>query len=178
MIADKEKKSSSYKDGKLDALSDEKTVKIKKFAKEYIAKVLRKLEKSGKRPRPPSSAVTQPASSTSMNTPNSTDGVDVVMADMTVEEAMDMDPDSESGEEEENVAENGTNGLAGESASPKSSPLEPFTPSEDTISQSMELDELPDLNRQPSDPRRRPPMEDKEFGWEPHKQLNGVSTTS
>ncbi|KAG1732683.1 uncharacterized protein EDB91DRAFT_1302092 [Suillus paluster] len=38
VIAEKEKKSSGYKDGKLDALSDEKTAKIKKFAKEYIAK--------------------------------------------------------------------------------------------------------------------------------------------
>ena len=33
VIADKEKKSASYKEGKLDSLSDEKTVKIKKFAK-------------------------------------------------------------------------------------------------------------------------------------------------
>lgn len=48
IIAEKEKKSSHYKDNKLEALSDEKVVKIKKFAKEYIAKVLRKLEKAGK----------------------------------------------------------------------------------------------------------------------------------
>lgn len=46
IITEKEKKSISYKEGRLDALSDEKAVKIKKFAKEYIAKVLRKLEKS------------------------------------------------------------------------------------------------------------------------------------
>ena len=38
MIAEKEKKSSSYKEGKLDALSDEKIAKMKKFAKEYINK--------------------------------------------------------------------------------------------------------------------------------------------
>lgn len=46
MIAEKEKRSQSYKDNKLDTLSDEKVVKIKKFSKEYITKILRKLEKS------------------------------------------------------------------------------------------------------------------------------------
>lgn len=48
IITDKEKKSQSYVDGKFDALSDEKITKIKKFAKEYIVKLLRRLEKSGK----------------------------------------------------------------------------------------------------------------------------------
>ena len=42
-------KSSSYKEGKLDALSDEKTAKIKKFAKEYIAKVIRKIKDKRKK---------------------------------------------------------------------------------------------------------------------------------
>jgi [histone H3]-lysine36 N-trimethyltransferase len=51
IIADKEKKSSSYKENKLDSLSEEKTTKIKKFAKEYIAKIMRKLEKSGQAKR-------------------------------------------------------------------------------------------------------------------------------
>ncbi|KAF8438434.1 hypothetical protein L210DRAFT_3761363 [Boletus edulis BED1] len=46
LIAEKEKKSTSYREGRLDALSDEKVTKIKKFAKEYITKVLRKLDKS------------------------------------------------------------------------------------------------------------------------------------
>lgn len=49
MISEKEKKSQSYQSGKLDSLSDEKVVKIKKFAKDYIAKVLRKMEKSGEK---------------------------------------------------------------------------------------------------------------------------------
>jgi hypothetical protein len=49
IISDKEKKSSVYKAGKLDSLSEEKSGKIKKFAKEYIAKVLRKVEKSKSR---------------------------------------------------------------------------------------------------------------------------------
>lgn len=74
---------------------DEKVAK--KFSKEYeyIVNVLQKLEKkSGK--RPPPSATTQATTSMSTNTPSSTDGVDVVMADMMVEEAMDMDPDSDS----------------------------------------------------------------------------------
>lgn len=52
VIAEKEKKSSSYREGRLDALSDEKAAKIKKFAKEYIVKVLRKLEKSKSKQSP------------------------------------------------------------------------------------------------------------------------------
>ncbi|KAI5119568.1 hypothetical protein M0805_005632 [Coniferiporia weirii] len=55
LIVEKEKKSNSYQSGKLDALSDEKVTKIKKFAKEYIAKLLRRLEKSGSSRRPPDS---------------------------------------------------------------------------------------------------------------------------
>lgn len=186
IISDKEKKSSSYKDAKLDALSDEKVAKIKKFSKEYIAKVLRKLEKSGKRPRPPPSATTQATASTSTNTPSSTDGVDVVMGDMTVEEAMDMDPDSDSDAEGEDdnedviVVDNGTTEAAAQSASPKSSPLEPPTPSDSAITHPMEVDDQTDSSSQPSDPRRRPPVstDGKQFGWEPHKQPNGVPATS
>ncbi|KAF8525700.1 hypothetical protein JB92DRAFT_2701103 [Gautieria morchelliformis] len=44
LIAEKEKKSSSYETAKLDAFSDEKKEKIKKFVKDYVAKVLRKLK--------------------------------------------------------------------------------------------------------------------------------------
>lgn len=61
---------------------------------------MRKLEKSGQRIRPPSSAATQATSST-VDTPNSADGSDVVMAEMTVEEAIDMDPETESEEDAE-----------------------------------------------------------------------------
>lgn len=61
VIAEKEKKSTAYKEGRLDALSDEKVTKIKKFAKEYITKVLRKLDKSKSR----SSASSKPSSSSS-----------------------------------------------------------------------------------------------------------------
>ncbi|KAJ7770712.1 hypothetical protein B0H16DRAFT_1253115, partial [Mycena metata] len=35
LIADKEKKSASYKENKLEALSDEKVTKIKKFSKVF-----------------------------------------------------------------------------------------------------------------------------------------------
>ncbi|KAF7793530.1 hypothetical protein EIP86_004644 [Pleurotus ostreatoroseus] len=65
VIAEKEKKSHSYKENKLDALSEEKVVKIKKFAKEYIAKVLRKLEKAGQRRKPSSSVASNLGASTS-----------------------------------------------------------------------------------------------------------------
>ena len=91
VIAEKEKKSASYKEGKLDSLSDEKTVKIKKFAKEYIAKVLRKLEKSGKRRKPTSTAA-------SSSTPDSRGGNDDSMLILsTVEDIMDLDPDLDVG---------------------------------------------------------------------------------
>ena len=86
MIAEKEKKSSSYKEGKLDTLSDEKTVKIKKFAKEYIAKLLRKLDKSGKRRKPSTAA--------SSSTPDSrAENDDVLGAVPSVEDVMDLDLD-------------------------------------------------------------------------------------
>jgi len=49
VVAEKEKKSSSYKEGKLDAFSDEKIAKIKKFAKDYITKVIRKIKEKKKK---------------------------------------------------------------------------------------------------------------------------------
>ncbi|KAH7920227.1 hypothetical protein BV22DRAFT_1040094 [Leucogyrophana mollusca] len=92
IIAEKEKKSSSYKEGKLDALSDEKIAKIKKFSKDYIAKVLRKLEKA-KRSNPSSSS--HPHTESPHAHPSATpdhDQEDV----MTVEQAMDLGEDSDS----------------------------------------------------------------------------------
>ena len=87
VIAEKEKKSTNYKEGKLDSLSEEKTNKIKKFAKEYIVKVLRKLEKSGKRRKRPSTAA-------SSSTPdNRADNDDNLVITATVEDVMDLDPD-------------------------------------------------------------------------------------
>lgn len=154
IIADKEKKSSSYKEWKLDQLSDEKVAKIKTFAKEYIAKVLRKLEKSGHRPRPSSSTATRATPSTSLGTPNSTEGADGVTANvsMSVEEAMDMDPDSDDEEEgngDGKVVGNGIDGFSGSTNFLGPSP----EPTGD-----MMVDQPPDLSGQPSDPRRRPPV--------------------
>jgi hypothetical protein len=94
VIAEKEKKSSSYKDGKLDTLSDDKASKIKKFAKEYIAKVLRRLEKSKRK----ASSSDAPATSSAAANPDEHDheeGGDVPMA-MSVEEAMDLGDGSDS----------------------------------------------------------------------------------
>ncbi|GJJ09368.1 hypothetical protein Clacol_003590 [Clathrus columnatus] len=42
LIAEKEKKSSSYEKSKLDSLSDEKKDKIKKFVKEYVSKLIKR----------------------------------------------------------------------------------------------------------------------------------------
>lgn len=105
IIADKEKKSSSYKESKLESLSDEKVAKIKKFAKEYIAKVLHKMEKSSKKRNGSSSSTlqTHATPSTSEETPNphgDANGADVAMAEMTVEEAMDLGEDSDDDENE------------------------------------------------------------------------------
>lgn len=156
VIADKEKKSSSYREGKLDTLSEEKVVKIKKFSKDYIAKILRKMEKSGKRPKPPSISTTLPTPSTSTHTPNSNDGKDISMLTMSVEEAMDMDPDSGSDAEEDDEMVDGE-GVAGKSNDdmppPKHSPW--------TV-QTMDLDESlhSRLTTIPSDPRRRAPPDD------------------
>ncbi|KAJ7619409.1 histone methyltransferase [Roridomyces roridus] len=132
LIAEKEKKSSSYQDNKLEALSDEKVAKIKKFSKEYIAKVVRKAEKSQHK-QPP-----QATTSAQDTTPNSIEGVDNVLNEMTVEEAMDMDPASDSEGEDEDVEMemDGPENLADESPAPDSA-----------------------VEQVASDPRRRPPDE-------------------
>ncbi|KAI0628512.1 hypothetical protein C8Q77DRAFT_1148962 [Trametes polyzona] len=84
-IAEKEKSSSSYKEGRLETLSEEKTTKIKKFAKEYIAKVLRKLEKSGQRRKPSSNTA-------SSSTPDANGGADdSIVSAATVADVMDLD---------------------------------------------------------------------------------------
>jgi len=160
VIAEKEKKSSSYREGKLDALSEEKVSKIKKFAKEYIAKILRKLEKSGKHDGPSSSSI-QATPSTSMATPNSADG-DVVMdvPPMSVEEAMDMNPDSASeGEEDEEEEEEdeGRNGAVTPAESSWiSGRLTPtHQPPSDLFIAPMDVVEV----TQPVDPRRRPSLD-------------------
>ncbi|OJT15697.1 Histone-lysine N-methyltransferase, H3 lysine-36 specific [Trametes pubescens] len=85
-IAEKEKKSLSYKEGRLETLSEEKTTKIKKFAKEYIAKILRKLEKSGQRRKPSSTTA-------SSSTPDGAAAEDSIASAAAVADVMDLDPD-------------------------------------------------------------------------------------
>ncbi|KAL1701032.1 hypothetical protein EV121DRAFT_282934 [Schizophyllum commune] len=104
IIADKEKKSSSYKEGKLDALSEEKVYKMKKFSRDYIAKVMRKYQEKekGKAARRPAgedaaSASATPGASTSGTT--SLVALDTPDMEMTVEEAMDMEPDADEKDE-------------------------------------------------------------------------------
>ena len=150
-------------------------MKIKKFAKEYIAKVLRRLDKSShsSRPRPSSSTTTQ--TSPSLDTPNSAEGRDGTTADvsMSVEEAMDMEPDSddnEYGDNEERAIENGIE-VSDLTGSVRTSPLEPKR-------DGMDVD---DFSGHPWDPRRRPPEGCRDPGWgrgpQPHR-VNGVSARS
>ena len=97
IIAEKEKKSSSYREGRLDALSEEKTLKIKKFAKEYIAKILRKLEKKrresgGSGPAPATPASASPSTSTPADTEASLAA--------TVADVMDLDGPDDDGDDD------------------------------------------------------------------------------
>ncbi|KAH7882045.1 hypothetical protein F5I97DRAFT_1817718 [Phlebopus sp. FC_14] len=106
LITEKEKKSSSYKENKLDALSDEKITKIKKFAKDYIAKVLRKLEKSKRNPSSShdhrrghlksSAAAEPPDEEVHMDSEEHGYGDDDGGMVMSVEQAMDLGSGSES----------------------------------------------------------------------------------
>lgn len=59
LIAEKEKKSSSYATSKLDKLSEEKQAKIKKYAKDFFAKAMHKIEKK----RSAKAAAVSPSSS-------------------------------------------------------------------------------------------------------------------
>lgn len=90
IIAEKEKKSSAYKDGRLDALSDEKVVKIKKYAKEYIAKLVHKLKKKRKSS---SDLVTSPSTSTPAHAGLEDAQENSHLPEISVEDVMDMDHD-------------------------------------------------------------------------------------
>ncbi|KAG6836961.1 hypothetical protein H0H93_000353 [Arthromyces matolae] len=182
IIADKEKKSSSYKEGRLEKLSDEKVAKIKKFAKEYIAKILRKIGKSDKRPREMESSSAQLQSSPTLQDSFTRDevvGEDVVMddpedlledmnivSDSDAEE--DADQDEESGETpnhpEEDVEEQSPAALrsVGETAAPESNEM-------DLDKGTVQAASIP-LS---SDPRRRPPEEELST-WEPPQGPNGM----
>lgn len=169
IIAEKEKKSASYKEGNLDALTDEKTAKIKKFAKEYIAKVLRKLEKS--KHKSSSSSNAQPDQSGTSPTMNldpadaHEDSGDVEVT-MSVEQAMDLGSDDDVGMDEAEDAQHSSDEVdpspvEGVSERPPDS-VTPMTP--------------PDPPQLPLDPRIRHRTE--ELGWDPNvkslKEMNGI----
>ncbi|KAL4077501.1 hypothetical protein J3A83DRAFT_4356538 [Scleroderma citrinum] len=172
VIAEKEKKSSSYKEGKLDALSDEKTAKIKKFAKEYIAKVLRKVEKSKRKPsssgHAPNHSDTPPT--TNADLPGVHDDDKDVEMTMSVEQAMDLGSDDDACMDEpedmqHSSDEVGPSPMEGVSERPPDS-VTPATP--------------PDHSRL-LDPRLR--HRPDESGWDPDtattltttlKELNGI----
>ncbi|KAL1745307.1 hypothetical protein HDZ31DRAFT_36672 [Schizophyllum fasciatum] len=97
VIADKEKKSASYREGRLEALSEEKVHKMKKFARDYIAKVMRKFQEREKGKRRPGGDDASRAAEASGATPgaSTSTAADTPDMEMTVEEAMDMEPDAE-----------------------------------------------------------------------------------
>ncbi|VDB94051.1 unnamed protein product [Peniophora sp. CBMAI 1063] len=114
LIAEKEKKSASYKENRLDSLSDEKVAKIKKFAKEYIHKVVHRLEKnkrasSSNTPSASGSASTLAGTTSAQSLPEAaaaaspSDGKEKGEEEMamTVEEAMGMSEDEAEAEDDD-----------------------------------------------------------------------------
>ncbi|KAJ7057984.1 histone methyltransferase, partial [Mycena amicta] len=162
LIADKEKKSSSYRENKLEALSDEKVAKIKKFSKEYITKIVRKLDKSSRKDRLPSSST--PVTSSTIDTPNSLEGEnvdgDVDMPEMTVEEAMDMDPASESEDEGDDDGEGDENAPMDVEAQEQDVQMgdaeHTHNASPSPVHRTPPADASSERGPPPTDPRRRP----------------------
>jgi len=121
ILADKEKKSSMYQSGKLDTLPEDKVQKIKKFCKEYIAKLLRKLEKKKSHGghhrgdnRPSSSSTPQTPSSSKLPPTDTPEDEDV---ELDLNDTLDlMDDDDDDGDH--------------------GSPVDPFPPT-DTSGQDM-----------------------------------------
>lgn len=136
---------------------------MKKFAKEYIAKVLYKLEKSGeKRARPPpplsSSSTRASTSNTAEDTPNSIENADIDMAEITL-----GDFGIVSGSDEDESEGEGEGGSDDHNEDPrdmdKDSPPQhssPVTGEADVVE--MEISQQPSI-QPPADPRRRPPIE-------------------
>jgi hypothetical protein len=151
VIAEKEKKSTSYKEGNLDSLSDEKVVKIKKFAKEYIAKVLRKLEKSGQRSKGPASASSTTTLSVA-DTPNSANGVDA----MSVDDVMGMHEDPGHGSGDDNDMDDEDDQLK-EPADYLPPEFVHTSSSQAAIDDPMDVLVSPTVKADTTDPRSRPP---------------------
>ncbi|OCH90860.1 SET domain-containing protein [Obba rivulosa] len=162
VIAEKEKKSSSYKEGRLDALSDEKVNKIKKFAKEYITKVLRKMEKPGQRRKPSSGSGSVPTASTS--TPDDADDADdtLIVTNLSVDDVMDLDDDYPDNGDGDDGTDRGSSEHDRRSEVPESRSHENggHRSTERTRSTSA------------SDPRRR--HRNEECGWDPDHEKPGV----
>ncbi|KAI0313481.1 hypothetical protein OF83DRAFT_1210951 [Amylostereum chailletii] len=128
IIADKEKKSASYKDNRLDALSEEKTAKIKKFAKEYIQKVIHKLEKSGKIPKRSAASGSGEASSSRLGEQDD----EGAGPSMTFEDVMDLsdeEPELDH-DEDDGVGDEGMDDAPepDEDETTPAEPVEPATP--------------------------------------------------
>jgi hypothetical protein len=112
------------------------------------------MEKSGKKPKLPHLSTTLPTPSTSTPTPDSNDGEDTSMS-ISVEEVMDMDPDSGSDVENDEMVDR--EGAAGKSSDMLPPTLSPWTAHD---ANTMDLDESSfhsRLTTVPSDPRRRAP---------------------
>lgn len=115
------------------------------------------MEKFGKRPKPSPFSTTLPTPSTSTHTPDSNDGGgDTSVVSMSVEEVMDIDPDSGLGSDEENDEMVDGEGVAGKSSDMPPPTHSPCTPHD---ANTMELEESfhSRLTTAPSDPRRRAP---------------------
>lgn len=148
-IAESEKKSNSYKESRLDSLSEKKEEKIKKFAKQSIAQTIHRMRKAGKLASSSSTSTAHDTPSTSMPTPNSHDGEPHVQlnfnpADDDIE--MEVDYGSEDDYEETGEKEHGE--------------LVRMPPPEWSGWQdaSMDIEDAHSASLGAADPRRRPPI--------------------
>lgn len=163
IISEKEKKSSSYKEGRLDSLSDEKKAKMKKFAKEYVAKIMRKLEKSHRHKGFSSSSHLEREASTS--TKHSPHGEEHASP---ADDAMDVDDDHEQSDGELDAdAEGEVDGegeFEGEGLNHAPSP--DYTPpaSASKLQQQFPFHPLPSKPESVADPRIRRRKEGS--GWD------------
>ncbi|KAF9078295.1 hypothetical protein BDP27DRAFT_1565 [Rhodocollybia butyracea] len=117
-IANREKNSSAYQENRLDALPEEKIIKIKKYAKDYIDKLLRRMDSKHSHRKPSSTSASISASVESSATPSGSGFVgspspaigtptsaalqaNMAAVDLDDGEAMDLDSDSESSDDED-----------------------------------------------------------------------------
>ena len=170
IIAEKEKKSHSFKENKLDSLSEEKVAKIKKFAKDYIHKILRKLEKNKKSKSSSSSPSHRksditPSGSGSISTPCQNDSgsirEDPSLPDISLEDMMDIDEMVGSvnghGDDEDGDADS----------------IHRVSPTADDSLDAGEPDQTPastSSSTAVSDPRMR--HRNEESGWDPSRRIS------